>query len=253
MGRKRDTSIEHDRLRSIVLKVLDDDDLDLDVSKFARQVGFDTNTRKGRAAAQSIRRWVGERWEKTATNGPGETFPRALNRTYRVTIFNYVRSLYWDEYIKPLPQGEKWITFEESERWFSDTHSTGPVRRNPEDLDDFARYLREGGIITNVTRRSVTAEMSTLGGESSERTYGPAGGLIEDDYQCLSDDEPSREELAWGVIDNLLWKKGLLSSQIERARRLLVGSSLAEIVEAHSFEVIATALFDSLTQAPKGE
>ena len=100
-----------------------------------------------------------------------------------------MRAHYWDEYIKPVPAGERWITAEESERWNSDTNPTESVRRDPDALKDFVGYLKGGGTITQVTRHAVTAEIYYASGESNARTYGPAGGLTEEDYHRLDDDD----------------------------------------------------------------
>ena len=157
-----------------------------------------------------------------------------------------------------MPKREAWVTIEERERWYSDTHSTEPVRRDPHALEDFVQYLKSGGTITQATRHSVRAEINYAGGESNDRMYGPAGGLTEEDYQRLSYDDLSREVLAWGVIDNLLWKKGLLSSQIQRTRRLFAAKlaerslSLTDIVEANSFEIVAEALAADVTPKKQG-
>ena len=53
------------------------------------------------------------------------------------------------------------------------------------------------------------------------------------------------------MIDNLLWKKGLLSSQIQRTRRLFAERSLTDLIEANSFEVVADALYEEVMKDPK--
>jgi hypothetical protein len=55
------------------------------------------------------------------------------------------------------------------------------------------------------------------------------------------------------VIENLLWKKGLLRSQIERTRRLVPEWSLTDLVEATSFDKVAEALANEVKKAPKEE
>ena len=53
------------------------------------------------------------------------------------------------------------------------------------------------------------------------------------------------------MIDNLLWKKGLLSSQIQGTRRLFAERWLTDLIEANSFEVVADALYEEVMKAPK--
>ncbi len=248
MGRKRDKTVEHDRLRTIVLTILDQDDLDLDLAKFARQAGFDPATTEGFKAYQAIRRWTGERAEKGPDGKPGDSFPRHLKLEYRRAVFLCVRNDHWDEYIKPLPKGERWITAEERERWYYDTKPTENVRRVPHELAAFAEFVEKEAIITGVTAHSVTAE-----GTEGTRTYRPAGGLTEEDYRRLADDVlvETQDELAWAVIDNVLWKKGLLRSQIRQARRLVPKERTFDLIEANSFEVVADALYEKVRKAPK--
>jgi hypothetical protein len=268
-GRKRDQSVEDDRLRTIIQMIVDQEGMN--PSKLVREAGFDTASKEWRAAYQAIKRWSEgreskvqkpkdrekkdqepkDRESKDREKKPGEYFARHLPLKYRRQLFIYIRNHHWDEYIKPLPPGERWITVEERERWYSDTHSTDWVRRDPDDLEDFVGYIKSRGIITQVTRHSVSAEVNYLSGESTARMYGPAGGLTEEDYQRLAYDDLSREALAWGVIDNLLWKKGLLSSQIQRTRRLFAERSLTDLIEANSFEVVADALYEEVMKAPK--
>ena len=105
-----------------------------------------------------------------------------------------------------------------------------------------------------MTRHYVTAEIYDGSGESSARTYGPAGGLTEEDYHRLDDDDvvfETSQALAWAVIDNLLWKKGLISSQILRTRRLVPKGTITDLIEANSFETVAAVLFNEMTKAPK--
>src|SRR5271157_1103865 len=253
-GRKRDQSVEDDRLRTIIQMIVDQEGMD--PSKLVRKAGFDTASKEWRAAYQAIKRWSEGREAKVQKpkdrkKKDREYFARHLPLKYRRQFFIYIRNHHWDEYIKPLPPGERWITVEERERWYSDTHSTDRVRRDPDDLEDFVGYIKSRGTITQVTRDSVSAEANYSGGESTARMYGPAGGLTEEDYQRLAYDDLSREALAWGVIDNLLWKKGLLSSQIQGTRRLFAERWLTDLIEANSFDVVADALYEEVMKAPK--
>jgi len=231
----------------------------MDPSKLVRDAGFDTAAKEGRAAYQAIKRWLegreSEGQESKGREGKrGESFARHLPLKYRRRLFIYIRNDHWDKYIEPLPKGEEWITAEERERWYSDTHSTEWVRRDRGALEDFVAYIKAGGNITQATRHSVRAEINSSGGESTARVYGPAGGLTEEDYQRLAYDDLSfetQEELAWGVIDNLLWKKGLLTSQIRQAHRRVPEVAISKMVEQSSFEVVAAALYEDMKKAPK--
>jgi hypothetical protein len=231
----------------------------MDPSKLVRDAGFDTASKEGRAAYQAIKRWSeGRKSEGQESRGregkPGEYFARHLPLKYRRTLFIYIRDHHHGEYIKPLPNGQQWITFEESERWNSDTHSTEWVRRDRGALEDFVGYIKAGGTTTQVTRHFVRAEINYAGGESNDRMYGPAGGLTEEDYRRLADDDllfETQEELAWGVIDNLLWRKGLLTSQIRQAHRRVPEGAISKMVEVSSFDVVAAALYKEAKKAPK--
>ena len=54
-GRKRDQSVEHDRLRTIIQMIVDQEGMD--PSKLVREAGFDTASKEWRAAYQAIKRW----------------------------------------------------------------------------------------------------------------------------------------------------------------------------------------------------
>ena len=264
-GRNPDESVEHDRLRAIANTIIEPKGLN--PLKLVRKAGFDTDAKEGRAAYQAIKRWLeGRESEGQESKGPkkqpGENYSRHLPLKYRRQLFIYIRKDYSDEYIKPLPPGDQWITTEEWERWYSDTRSTRRVRRDPDALEDFVGYLKAGGTITQVTRQFVRAEIDYAGGESTAREYGPPGGLTEEDYQRLNDDDAlfdTSQNLAWAVIDNLLWKKGLLNWQIRRIRRLLAKKllthvpemSLMDLIEANSFEVVADTLYEEAVNGPK--
>jgi hypothetical protein len=105
------------------------------------------------------------------------------------------------------------------------------------ELDHFAAYIDSGAIITLVTAHSITAE----GGEST-RSYEPREGLTEEVYCRLACDDLSRTMLAWGVIENLLRRKGLNGRQIAYAKRLVPEEVLPALVEYHSFGIVAEAL-----------
>jgi len=107
----------------------------------------------------------------------------------------------------------------------------------PTELDRFAEYVKDEAVITLVMALSVTAE-----GAESTRTYEPRGGLSEGDYHRLGYDDLSREALAWGVIENLLRRKGLTRAQIAYAKRSVPDETLPVLVEHYPFEIVAEAL-----------
>ncbi len=109
--------------------------------------------------------------------------------------------------------------------------------RTPTDLDNFADYIESSAIITRVTAYSVTAE----GGEST-RTYEPREGLAEEHYHRFAYDDLSKRMLSWGVMKNLLRKRGLTEAQITYARQSVPEEMLPVLVEYHSFEIVAEAL-----------
>jgi len=109
--------------------------------------------------------------------------------------------------------------------------------RTPTDIDHFADYIESGAIITRVTAYSVTAER----GEST-RTYEPREGLAEEHYHRLASDDLSRTMLAWGVIENLLRRRGLTEAQIAYAKPSVPEEVLPVLGEYHSFEIVAEAL-----------
>lgn len=118
----------------------------------------------------------------------------------------------------------------------------------PTELDRFVEYVRDGAIITSVTAHSVTAE----GGEST-RTYEPREGLTEEVYHRLTSDDlilDTAEALAWGVIENLLLKRGISRAQIQQARRRVAKRSVTHLVEASTFEVVVNILATEVTKAP---
>jgi hypothetical protein len=264
-GRKRDESVEHDHLRKIIQRILDPKGMN--PLKLVREAGFDKDSLEGKAAYQAIKRWAEDRASesqepKGQEKEPCERYPSRLALKYRRHFFVHIRTHYWDEYIQPLPPGERWITAEESERWNYDTRSTRWLRRDPDALEDFARYIKGGGTIRLVTRQFISAEIDYADGVSTEKTYGPPGGLTEEDYLRLNDDEllfETSQALAWAVIDNLLWKMGLIRSQIQRTRRVFAKRSLTgvsdvslmDLIEANTFEVVANVLFNEVTKAPK--
>lgn len=105
------------------------------------------------------------------------------------------------------------------------------------ELDLFVAYIESGAIITCVTAHSVTAE----GGEST-RTYEPREGLTGEVYHRLPCDDLSRTMLAWGVIKNLLRRKGLSMAQIAYAKRSVPDEMLPVLVEHYPFEIVAEAM-----------
>ena len=54
-GRKRDQSVEDDRLRTIIQMIVDQEEMN--PSKLVREAGFDTASKEWRAAYQAIKRW----------------------------------------------------------------------------------------------------------------------------------------------------------------------------------------------------
>jgi hypothetical protein len=134
--------------------------------------------------------------------------------------------------------------------------TTIPVRR-PTDLDNFVDYLNREGTITNVTRRSITAESHYRGTAGVQRTsmeYGPPGGLNEEIYRRIASDDvkdvtfDGLESIAWCVIENLLLKRGLTEMQIRQARGLVPKEkTIIDAVETHSFEIVADALAADVT------
>lgn len=242
-----------DRLKSIVCTLLADDDQDLDVAKFTRRLGYDTKTTAGKSATQAIRRWTEGRWESVDGRLPDAPGLPPLKRAYRLRVFMYVRREHKDEYLKPLPPGEVWPNAEERERWHYDTRKWRVERRDPALLDGFVAYLRSGATITQVTKDFTRAELDSASGESESREYGPAGGLTEEDYRRLAEVgdhiEDTLDDLAWAVVSNLLWKKGLLRSQIRRARRLCEETdAIRDRVDAASFEEVTDSLYDEVTR-----
>jgi hypothetical protein len=105
------------------------------------------------------------------------------------------------------------------------------------ELDHFAAFVESGAIITSVTAHSVTAE-----GAESTRSYKPVRGLTDGDYRRLAYDDLSRESLAWGVIENMLGRKGLSRSQIAYTKRSVTDEVLPILVEHYPFEIVAEAL-----------
>ena len=121
--------------------------------------------------------------------------------------------------------------------------------RTPTELDHFAEFVRNGAIITDVSAHSVTAE-----GYETTRSYKPREGLTEEVYERLVSDDlviDTQEELAWGVIENLLRKKGLTAEQIGQARRRVSEAWISDLVDESSFEVVANALCTDVKKAPK--
>ena len=263
MGRKRDTTVERDRLRLIVLPLVDGVDLDLNVTRFAGAIGYKPG-KKRTSAAQAISRWLYGRWGKVQDPQEGEAqdpqeskkdlIPRPLKSNYRDAVFSYVRENHNEEYRRPLPEGQRWPRPVERERWLEDTRPTDHRRRSSRDLAVFYAYLQSGATIIDVTSDSVRAEVYDNTCLESAQVYSPPGGLIEEDYCRLNTDDlpiDMQRELAWAVIDNILWKKGLLRSQIRRTRHLVAGrADILDLVGAHSFEVVADTLFNELKSKP---
>lgn len=119
MGRKRDESGKRDRLRAIMQTIVDKSGGKL--RPVLREAGIDLETKEGRTAYQAINRWFGGREGK-----PGDLFPRPLQPGYRQMLFVYVRAKHWDEYIKPVPAREIWLTADEMLAWLEEYKSARP-------------------------------------------------------------------------------------------------------------------------------
>jgi hypothetical protein len=131
MGRKRDETVKHDRLRTIMKTIVNQSGGKL--RPVLRDAGIDVETKEGRTAYQAINRWLGGREGES-----GDYFPRSLKLEYRELLFTYIRFKHRTEYIKPLPPGESWITSDEMLTWIGDFHLSGqpgkPIQEWTEDV-----------------------------------------------------------------------------------------------------------------------
>ena len=118
MGQKRDETVKHDRLRTIMQTIVEQSGGKL--RPVLREAGIDVETKEGRTAYQAINRWLGGREGES-----GDYFPRTLKLEYRELLFKYIRIKYRTEYIKPLPPGETWITSDEMATWLEDFYNSG--------------------------------------------------------------------------------------------------------------------------------
>ena len=131
MGQKRDETVKHDRLRTIMQTIVNQSGGKL--RPVLRDAGIDVETKEGRTAYQAINRWLGGREGES-----GDYFPRTLKLEYRELLFKYIRSKHRTEYIKPMPSGETWITSDEMLTWIGDFHLSGqpgkPIQEWTEDV-----------------------------------------------------------------------------------------------------------------------
>jgi hypothetical protein len=118
MGQKRDETVKHDRLRTIMQTIVEQSGGKL--RPVLREAGIDVETKEGRTAYQAINRWLGGREGES-----GDYFPRSLKLEYRELLFKYIRIKHRTEYIKPLPPGETWITSDEMATWLEDFYNSG--------------------------------------------------------------------------------------------------------------------------------
>jgi hypothetical protein len=118
MGRKRDETLKHDRLRAIMQTIVNQSGGKL--LPVLRKAGIDVGTKEGRTAYQAINRWFGGREGK-----PGDLFPRSLKREYREFLFKHISYKHREEYIKPVPPGETWMTPDEMATWLRDYYESG--------------------------------------------------------------------------------------------------------------------------------
>ena len=131
MGQKRDETVKHDRLRTIMQTIVEQSGGKL--RPVLREAGIDVETKEGRTAYQAINRWLGGREGES-----GDYFPRTLKLEYRELLFKYIRIKHRTEYIKPMPSGETWITPDEMATWLYDFHRSGqpgkPIQEWTEDV-----------------------------------------------------------------------------------------------------------------------
>ena len=122
MGQKRDETVKHDRLRTIMTTIVNQSGGKLRpvLRPVLREAGIDVETKEGRTAYQAINRWLGGREGES-----GDYFPRSLKLEYRELLFKYIRIKHRTEYIKPLPPGEIWITSDEMATWLEDFYNSG--------------------------------------------------------------------------------------------------------------------------------
>ena len=127
MGQKRDETVKHDRLRTIMQTIVEQSGGKL--RPVLREAGIDVETKEGRTAYQAINRWLGGRERKPRKGQrkgqPEDYFPRTLKLEYRELLFKYIRIKHRTEYIKPLPPGETWITSDEMATWLEDFYKSG--------------------------------------------------------------------------------------------------------------------------------
>ena len=140
MGQKRDETVKHDRLRTIMQTIVEQSGGKL--RPVLREAGIDVETKAGRTAYQAINRWLGGRERKPRKGQrkgqPEDYFPRTLKLEYRELLFTHIRSKHRTKYIKPMPSGETWITPDEMATWLYDFHRSGqpgkPIQEWTEDV-----------------------------------------------------------------------------------------------------------------------
>ena len=153
MGRKRDKTVGHDRLRSLMSEIVDR--MGGRLRPVLRQAGIDVDSKdEGGTNYQAINRWFGGRSvaegpsdpESSGENEgkpdkrkskPKDFFARPLPEEYRNILFAFVRERHWTEYVKPMPPGETWITADEMATWLQDFYKSGqpgePMQKWTED------------------------------------------------------------------------------------------------------------------------
>jgi hypothetical protein len=175
-----------------------------------------------------------------------------LNGEVRVKLLAYLKARYPEEVAE--------IEYAPMKALMERASKIATLVPTPTELDLFAEYVMNGAIVTMVTSHSVTAE-----GSESTRTYAPREGLTKEVYRRLAADDlmpEMLEELAWGVIGNLLSKKGLSAAQIRQARRRItekiqkarrrkIDVAITDLVERNSFEEIVDAIYEEAVKAPK--
>ena len=156
--------------------------------------------------------------EKTTTASPTYL---PLNSEDREKLLNCLRELY------PLEMRGDRARCPDPRALLAQASEIATLVPTPTELDRFAEYVTNGAIITLVTARSVTTRS-----RESTRTYKPSDGLTEEVYHRLTSKDlifDTAEELAWGVIENLLLRRGISRDQIQQARRLLSKRSLTAL------------------------
>jgi hypothetical protein len=191
-------------------------------------------------------------WLKGKLDKKKKPYPPPLKGEVREKLFAFLKAQYAEEFaeIKNAPM----------KKLLEEASKIATLVPTPTEIHLFAEYVMNGAIVTMVTSHSVTAE-----GSESTRTYAPREGLTEEVYRRLAADDlmpEMLEELAWGVIGNLLSKKGLSAAQIRQARRRITEKiqkarrrktdlAITDLVELNSFDVIVDAIYDEAVKAPK--